>query len=586
MVGLLIVAKLFNLSNLSTKFASGCKYKFLLLDLAIVFKKILNRFLVVFLACISFWASAQTAHKFSHSEYLHGQLSSFKTCFDVKQYEITVRVDPEKHFISGNNIISFKVLSNFKKMQLDLFAEIKIDSIIFESNNLNFTHDNNAFFVEFSEKLVKNTNHQLVIYFEGAPRAAKNPPWDGGFVWSKDSDGKPWVGLACEGLGASCWLPCKDHLSDEADSLKMHLIVPDYLTGVSNGKLISSNRLGDGFAQYNWQVLSPINNYNITINIGNYVHLSDKYVSNFNLSQRSLYLDYYVLKQNAQKAALYFHDEVKKMLDCFETRFGTYPFYQDGYKLVETPYWGMEHQSCVSYGNDYKKNKWNFDFIIVHESAHEWFGNSLSCVDPAEMWIHESFTTYAEALYMECHYGYESYVNYLKSQKGNIENKEPMIGPYDVYFHGRKDNDIYYKGSWMLHTLRSVIDNDSTWFALLLELNFRYQKSNVTTASIIHFFNTYSKRNFSPFFKQYLYGKDIPEFDYKIVEKEGRQELHYRWRNTIKGFEMPIKMTISKDLFEFVYPSKSWQVLDLNFSNPDDFKIQSDRFLINVKKIK
>ncbi|MFI5222005.1 MAG: M1 family metallopeptidase [Bacteroidia bacterium] len=543
-----------------------------------------NSIIFLLLILFSFQLAAQEKHSFTRYDYLHGKLTPLRTCFDVKHYDITIRIEPDKKFITARNIITFLVVTDFKKMQIDLFKNLKIDSMLLDEKSVSFTRDSNAVFVSLKEEVKKNELHKLAVYYNGNPVEAKKAPWDGGFVWAKDSSGTDWVGLACEGLGASCWLPCKDHLSDEPDSVRIRLIVPEKLVGVSNGKLVSAKRLKYGLAQYTWEVRNPINIYDITVNVGNYAHFREIYHSKINTIEQNLPLDFYVLKENERKAKDYLATDVTNMLNCFELRFGAYPFWNDGYKMVETPYWGMEHQSCIAYGNNYKKNEYDFDFIIIHESGHEWFGNSLSCTDPAEMWIHESFTTYAEALFVECNYGYQSYLNYLRQQKKLIENKEPMIGPYDVYFHGRKDNDIYYKGTWVLHTLRSVIDNDSVWFALLIKLNQAFYKSNVTTKQIVNFFSENVHRDMTKFFEQYLFQTEIPELEYKIVDTGSKLELHFRWKNTVSGFDMPIKATISKDIYDFIVPTKSWQIIDLNFFNPDDFKIQTEKFLIKLKK--
>ena len=522
---------------------------------------------------------------FSKYDYLHGKLTSLRTCFDVKQYDIYVKVEPNRKFISGKNLITFQVVNDFQKMQIDFFREMSIDSIVFQNKIISYLRDSNAVFINLGKKVSKNSMQNLTVYFQGKPRIAKNAPWDGGFVWSKDSSGNDWVGLACEGLGASCWLPCKDHLSDEADSMKMHLTVPENLVGVSNGKLILERKAENGFKEFEWEVRNPINNYDITINVANYAHIHDVYESKVNEMQKYLSLDYYVLNENEETARKFFPNEVKRMFDCFELRFGAYPFWNDGYKLVETSYWGMEHQSCVSYGNGYKDNRWGFDFIIVHESGHEWFGNSLTCSDPAEMWIHESFTTYSETLFLECQFGYQTSLKYLIEQKRNIQNAAPIIGPYDVYYHGRKDNDIYYKGAWVLQSLRSAIDNDSVWFSMLKDLTKTFNKKNVTTAQISQSFTGKTKLNIDKIFEQYLMHSEIPELEYKIIDKDGNLEFHYRWSNTIRGFDMPIKVTLSKDVFDFISPTRSWQLIDLNFHNAEDFKIQTDKFLINVKKL-
>jgi aminopeptidase N len=521
---------------------------------------------------------------FTRYDYLHGKLSPMRTCIDVKQYEITLKVEPDKRYISGHNDITFYSKNDFRKLQIDLHWKLLIDSIVYGNIHLPYTRDSSFTFIDFGFTVKKNQLRKLKIYYSGKPHEAKKAPWDGGFVWSKDATGNDWVGLACEGIGASVWLPCKDHWSDEADSVKMHLIVPEYLTGVSNGRLVSVHDAGNGFKQFNWKTSSTINSYNISVNIGYYAHLHDTYEARFTPTDKPLMLDYYVLTENKEKAAAHFQ-QVKGMMACYEKYFGAYPFWDDGFKLVETPFWGMEHQSCVAYGNNYENNRYDFDFIIIHESAHEWFGNSITASDPADMWIHESFTTYAEAIYVECMLGKETALRYLKEQKRNIENHEPMIGPFEVHYHGRKDNDIYYKGSWILHTLRNVVDNDTLWFSALRNFSIRYKKQVINTPTVIRYFSEATRMNLKLFFTQYLYKTGLPQFEYEIKNTEdGRMEIKYRWSNIIKGFEMPIRATLTKDLFETITPMRAWQLIEPNYILSDDFKIQTDYFLIDVLK--
>lgn len=538
---------------------------------------------VLFWMLFSLNLSAQ--QKFSRHDYLHGKLTPLRSCFNVKHYDITLKVEPTSKYISGHNTITFSVEKDFQRFQLDLFSVMRIDSMVFYGKKVVFSRDSNTVFGDLGVKLRKGSEGKLKIYFSGHPSVARKAPWDGGFVWSKDSSGKDWVGLACEGLGASCWLPCKDHWSDEADSMDMHLQVPYSLVGVSNGRLMGQKDLANGYVQFDWKVVNTINTYNISVNVGDYKRIHDVYTSKTNPVMEPLSLDYYVLFDNVQKAKSHFK-QVHKMLEAFEHYFGPYPFWEDGYKLVETPYWGMEHQSCVAYGNDYSNNRYDFDFIIVHESGHEWFGNSLTANDPAEMWIHESFTTYSEALYVEYFKGYETAQKYLHEQKRNIKNRESIIGVYDVNYHGRKDNDMYYKGSWMLHTLRSTLDNDSLWFGIIKELSLKFKKQNVTTAQLIEFINKRTGRNLNRFFEQYLYKAATPVLEYKIEDRGDRNlTVSYRWSKCVNGFEMPIKLTVTKGVFETVTPRKSWQIIDLNYFDEKDFKLQPDRYLIEMKKL-
>lgn len=517
-------------------------------------------------------------------DYLHGKLNNNRNWFDVKMYDITLRVNPEQKYIQGHNTIFYQVLKPAKMMQLDVHGLIKIDSIIYNQKHLKYTRDSSVILIKMPHQK-QNSKHFIHIYFGGNPLIAKKAPWDGGFVFTKDSSGNDWVGLACQGLGASTWLPCKDHLSDEADSVNINLQVPSHLTGVSNGRFVGKESLDNGYTSYKWQVRYPINNYNITVNIGNYKHFGDEYNAKYNNINKPLTLDYYVLDYNLNKAKKHF-EQVKTMMDCYEKYFGPYPFWNDGYKLVETPYWGMEHQSAVSYGNDYSNTRWDFDFIIIHESAHEWFGNSITSNDPAELWLHESFTTHAEAVFVECNDGKESAHKYLKMQKRNIENKQPMLGTADVYFHDFADNDIYYKGSWMLYTIRHVIDNDTLWFNSLLDYCNTFKYTNINTKQCIDFWVKRTGKNLAPIFEQYLTQANLPTFEYILTKSDNEMlTLKYRWTNVVKGFEMPIKATLSKNDYQTITPTSKWRVVDLNYFDPKEFKILTDQYLIETRKV-
>ncbi|MBC7384399.1 MAG: M1 family metallopeptidase [Bacteroidia bacterium] len=512
---------------------------------------------------------------------LQGGLSKLRKSFDVRSYCITLKVLPEKRSIEGINDITFKVIKPLKVLQLNLFDNLLISNIIFEGNTVSYTRDSNTLYVKLPRKLNKHDSAHVIIYYYGIPVLAKNAPWDGGFVWSKDSMGMPWIGLACEGIGASCWLPCKDHWSDEPEQVIMNLQVPTGLTGVSNGRLMSQRNLPNGYTEFQWMVTYSINHYNISVNIANYEHVQDLYL---NPSYGNLTLDYYVLKGNGAAAKVHFQ-QTKRMLQAFEHYFGPYPFRNDGYKLVETPYWGMEHQSCIAYGNNYVNNKFGFDFIIIHESGHEWFANSLTANDKADMWLHESFTTYSEALYVEKQFGLGRAIPYLAGQKGNIKNELPLIGVRDIAY-SRPDNDIYYKGAWILHTMRSMLDNDSLWFNTLYDLSMHFRYSVTTSREVEKFLIRRSGYNFSKFFDQYLYHAKLPVFEYYIEPKNGLNELHYRLVSNVSGLEMPVKVTLLKDNYDFVTAGKKWQIYDLPYSDAESFKIDLNRFLIGVKKIK
>jgi len=444
-----------------------------------------------------------------------GQLKQDRACYDVMHYDIQLRVDPMQKYIKGSNTMRITMLSNSKVLRIDLMSYMQVTALQLDAVDYPYERKQDHLLLKFKQPLQKDELHQVKIEFSGYPKTALRAPWDGGFVWSEDDYHRAWVGMACEGIGPSSWLPCKDHWSDEAEQMDMHIEVPASLMGISNGRLVSTETLDSNWQRFNWHVASPINGYNISVNVGAYTHLSDTFYG-----QQKVDLDYYVLDYNSAIAERHFM-QVDKMHQAFEKYFGPYPFAKDGYKLVETPYWGMEHQSCVAYGNHYKNNNFGFDFIIVHESGHEWFANSLTADDPADMWIHESFTTYSEALYVEHCMGKKAALEYLWSQRGQIKNQAPMQGPRGQYYHG-SDNDIYYKGTWMLHTMRSMLNNDSLWFATLKQLAITYQKRIVNTKTVIAFFNQATQRNWQSFFDLYLYQSKLPKLSVKTLEgKDG-----------------------------------------------------------------
>ena len=469
-----------------------------------------------------------------------GKLVFERTCFDVVHYDIQVKLSPNEKFISGSNRIEFKMLENTSKIQLDYTKNMNLDSARFMDKPVSFKRKGNILLFDFPAGLLKNSSYTLMLYFSGKPLEAKLAPWDGGFVWRKDKKGYDWVGLACEGLGASAWLPCKDHWSDEAEGADITLIVPKYLTGVSNGKLIDEKIVDSAYKAFHWRVVNPINNYNININVGRYVNIKDTFHG-----INKLPLSYYVLEYNQAAAEKHFL-QVHGMLEAFEHYFGQYPFKDDSYKLVETPYWGMEHQSCIAYGNNYKNNDFGFDFIIIHESGHEWYANNITASDAADMWIHESFTTYSEALYLEYKANRTNSIEYLLGQKKKIVSKHPMQGPRGVFYHGRTDSDIYYKGTWMLHTMRSILNNDSLWFAGLKQMNQKYFHRIVNTEEIIQFFNSTTGYNWDLFFDQYLYKSSLPELEIKqLLLDNGNIRYTLTLEADVKDLSIPLNIKLS-----------------------------------------
>ncbi len=526
----------------------------------------------------------------SYSQYvpntedsLRGILSEKRNCFDVFYYKLSLRVEIDKKYISGTNQIYFEVKKNFSELQLDLAKELSITKITsINDRPLTFRRESNTVFVLFDEIQKKDSLSFITVFYEGAPAVALDPPWNGGFVWTTDSLGNPWVAVACEGIGASKWWPCKDHPSDEPDSVSINIEVPQNLFCASNGTLLKTTTTSRETKLYEWFVHYPINTYNVTLNIGNYAHLSDTL---YRKDRSSLALDYYVLSYNLERARAHFK-QVKLILETYETLFGNYPFQKDGYALIEAPYWGMEHQSAIAYGNHYKNNLLGLDYILVHESGHEWWGNNVSCADHSDLWIHEAFTTYGETLLIESIYTKKIAHNYIAKQKPLIKNKEPIIGPYAVNYHYWNDADMYYKGAWMLHSLRHSIDNDSLWFSLLLIIQEKYAGKQLSSAELIQYINTTVKFDYTAFFKQYLTATDIPVFEYHLSKKSRKQfQLHYRWAASEQDFAMPCAIILKDNTKIRIEPSKNYKTLTLDGKNKTiNMERLKNDFYIEVKK--
>ncbi|ENA1764963.1 M1 family metallopeptidase [Flavobacterium psychrophilum] len=518
--------------------------------------------------------------KFTHRDSLQGGFRAERTCFDVQRYDLNIKVNPTEKFIIGYNDITFKVVENTNKIQIDLFENMQVDSIVFNHKKLNYKRDNLAVFITFNESLKTGNQEKIRFYYSGNPTIAKRAPWDGGFVFTNDKQGKTWIGVACQGFGASCWYPVKDSQSDEPNlGATIKVAVPNGLMNVSNGRLLGSEDLKNGYTRWDWEVKNPINTYDITLNIGDYIHFGEKY--------KGLDLDYYVLRENEEKARKQF-EEVKPMMDCFQSKFGEYPFTTDGYKLVETPYLGMEHQSAVAYGNHYNNGYLGkdlsrtgmgmlFDFIIIHESGHEWFGNSITARDIADMWIHEGFTCYTETVFLECQYGYEKSQIYINGLKDNVNNDQPIIGHYGVNKEG--SGDMYYKGALMLNTIRSIINDDSKWWALLLKYSKTYRHQIIDTKTVIDFFNQEAGLNLTPVFNQYLRYVSIPRLEFR--HSGTKNQFEYAWKTNEPNFEMPIDLIFKNKKIRLIGTNK-WQKVPFKMKNVLEIEVVKNKFYITT----
>ena len=496
---------------------------------------------------------------FTHQDTLRGSITPERAWWDLNYYHLDISVNPETKSIQGKNTIRYTVLEPYQTLQIDLQAPMKLTKAVQDGEELTIVKDGNAHFITLKKsQTVSGKLEEVEISYEGQPRVAVRAPWDGGISWKKDANGNDFIASSCQGLGASVWWPNKDHMYDEVDSMKISVNVPKQLMNISNGRLESVEEQEDNTTTYHWVVTNPINNYGVNINIGDYVHFSEIYEG----ENGPLDMDYYVLRDHLEKAKEQFKD-APKMMKAFEHWFGPYPFYEDSFKLVEVPYLGMEHQSSVTYGNQFKqgylgrdlsRTGWGlkFDFIIIHESGHEWFANNITYKDAADMWIHEGFTAYSENIFLDYHYGSEAASDYVIGTRANIQNDKPIIGTYNVNSEG--SSDMYYKGANMLHTLRQLIQDDQKWRSLLRGLNKTFYHQTVTTLDIETYISKFSGMNLTAFFNQYLRDIRVPSLEYTII----KNQLKYRWINVVENFEMPIEIEVNSKT-QWLYPTNEWQ---------------------------
>ncbi len=532
----------------------------------------LHRSLPVLLAIIFIAISAKAQlgtlkEKFTRADSLRGNLTPLRTCYDINYYHLDVKFDIDKKFISGSNLFKFTATQNFTKLQFDLYANLNIEKVVYKGKELPYTREFGAVFITFPQTIAKGSKDEFTVYYSGNPTIAKNAPWDGGVVYTTDSLGRPFVATACQGAGASIWWPTKDHQADEVDSMLISISVPKGLTDASNGRLRKKTELKDGYTRFDWFVGSPINNYDVEANIANYTHFGDIY----NGEKGKLTTDFWVLSYNVDKAKKHFAANVPRMLKAFEHWFGPYPWYEDGYKLIETPHLGMEHQSGVAYGNHYVNGYYaghrgtpigidlsgtglglTWDYIIVHESGHEWFGNNITSKDLGDMWIHESFTDYSESLFIESTSTKQAGQEYVNGLRRTIQNVTPIVGPYNVNKEG--SGDMYNKGSVILNMIRTIINDDEKWRGILRGLNKTFYHQTVTYDDITKYISDQSGINLLPVFDQYLHYADLPVVEFATINGK----LSAKWIANAIGFNMPIKVRMKGGEYKFIKPGKGY----------------------------
>jgi aminopeptidase N len=519
----------------------------------------------------------------TRADVLRGEYGRYRANNDLLYYHLDVRIDPEKKSIAGKNTIRFKMLKDDTRIQLDLYANLNVDKILLGTTPLKYERELNTVWVDFAETLKAGRTYSIDFHYSGMPRETGR---FGGFAFGKDPAGKDWIITACEGQGASIWWPNKDQWRDEVENMDLSVAIPNGLVDVSNGKFTGKTDLGDGYTRWDWHVAYPINNYSVSVNIGNYVHFEDRHPSTG--SGQALTMDFWVLPGSLEKAKQQFA-QAKPMIQAYEHFFGEYPFKKDGFKLIEVPYSGMEHQSAVTYGNrfanGYLERDWTgvgvspkFDFIIIHESGHEWFGNAVSAADVSDMWIHEGWTTYLEALYVEHLFGYADALKYINGYKSKVGNRQPIITQRGI--HRSPSQDQYFKGALFLHTLRSVVNDDARWWKTIRDVFQHFKYQNILTEELVQFMNQQLGQNLTPVFDQYLRRTELPTLELAFNDTDGT--VAYRWKADERAFAMPVKVG-TRDKWEILQPTTDWKSMKTPLKK-DQFEVATDLFYINVTK--
>jgi len=515
----------------------------------------------------------------SRASVLRGEYGRYRANNDLRSYHLDIRVDPAKKLVSGKTTIRFRMLADDTRIQIDLYANLAVDKILLGSTPLKYERELNAVFIDFPEALKKGRDYSIDFYYSGTPQQQGR---FGGFVFSETPAGKPWIFTACEGEGSSLWWPSKDQWHDEVENMDISIALPNGLVDASNGRFVGKTDLGDGFTRWDWHVSYPINSYNVSINATNYEHFSD--------TLGDVTLDFYATPENLDKAKAQFA-QAKPMIEAFKHYFGEYPFAKDGYKLIEVPYTGMEHQSAVTYGNGFRNGyggrDWTgvgispkFDFIIIHESGHEWFGNAVSAADASDMWIQEGWCTYLEGLYVEQMFGYDDGLKYVNGYKTKVQNRTPVVRQRGLH-QSPQGNDQYFKGALFLNTLRSVVNDDKKWWTIVRGVYDTFKYKNIMTEDMVKYFNEKTGRDLTPVFDQYLRNIALPTLELKFDAEAGT--VAYRWKADVAAFAMPIKVG-TKDKWQIIEPTTSaWKTMKTTLTK-DTFEVATDLFYVNVTK--
>ncbi len=541
---------------------------------------------------------AQTPQELAAAKMRLGQRLPERTCYDLISYHLTIALDPKgKQIQEAEGRIGMTILDTTERLQIDLDQRLRFRGMsiwvnapegeAFSSNRKEW-HQGDQIFIDFKELLLPSDRVEVVIRYDGQPQEAVQPPWDGGFVWETDSLGRPWIGVACQDEGGYLWWPTKNVWWDKIENLRVSVRIPDSLgvSAKSNGQLFRTRHYESkgqpAVTEWEWKTTYPISNYNVTLNIGAYEEITDWYVS---LDGDSLDLHYWVLDYNVAKAKAHFQ-QTKGMLLAFELLYGKYPFWNDGYSLVETPYWGMEHQGAIAYGNNYKNNPFGFDFILIHESGHEYWGNHLTAADPGDLWIHEAFTTYTETLYLELIHGQEIAREYLLHQRDLIQGTEPIAGPIDEAYDGFETADMYYKGAWMLHTLRAMVADDKRFLGTLRSAMTDLEGRPLTSDILVDYLSQKLEMNLVPFFQTYLYQTELPVLQLHLGNKfKDKIIISYRWGDPAWArARYPVDVVIGGKR-QRLEPTDEWQDLWMTVEEWREFSLDTDHFYLETQLV-
>ena len=515
---------------------------------------------------------------FSKTDSLHGYLFAERANYDVSFYDLEVRFDPEVRRLAGTSVIHFTPTQTLNRIQVDLHSNLRVAKILFDGKGLTYRRDRHALLIDFPRRLKEGRKYSLTIIYGGKPPASVNPPWDGGTSWQTDQSGNPWFYVHSQNKGAYTWWPCKDHFSDKADSARISLIVPEGMEAISSGSLVDKKLIPGRFQQYDWKIHYPIAPHEVGCFVGKYIRIEDE----LNVRSGNMDITYYVFPGMRNRAIEHF-EQIRKIILTYERLIGPYSFPKDGFKVVQANYWGSAHHGLMAYGGDYRNNTFGFDYSLAHEAAYAWFGQSVSPSDPGDIWLAHSWATYLEGLYVEDAYDYETSLDWLATLTPRIKNQYPITGPKGVYYQQWKDSDRYYKGAWMLHSLRNLVNNDVRWFETLRDYYDKYRYRTLDTDTFISFFNQRLGKDYGSFFRQSLYHSDLPLLAYDIKESGKKSNLRYKWVVDEEGFFMPVNAVIGKLTLK-VYPTREWESSDQKIVSPRKLQWDMSSALFQTKR--